>query len=372
MNKSLHIISFDVPYPPNYGGIIDVFYKLKSLYELKIDIYLHTFEFGKGKQDELKKYCKQVYYYKRKPFINSIFSTLPLRVNSRQNERLSENLNCIEAPILFEGLHTTSLLLKTSFSNRKLLVRAHNIEHNYFYGLAKSEKNILKKIIFKIEAFKLQRYEKILDKVNSILTISPLEQSYFKQKFGDKAFYLPAFHKNNTIKNLSEKGSIILYHGDLRVADNIKAVLYLIDILKEINFPTVFASSFKNEFLSKKISSYSNMQFVIIKDKNHLDDLLKKAHINILPTFQNTGIKLKLINVLFNGRFCLVNSKMVENTGLENLCEIANTKKEFTQKIIELLEKNYTTKNFENRLNSIHLKEFDTKKNAQKIIDLAY
>ncbi len=30
-DKYLHIISFDIPYPPNYGGVIDVFYKLKAL-----------------------------------------------------------------------------------------------------------------------------------------------------------------------------------------------------------------------------------------------------------------------------------------------------------------------------------------------------
>ena len=29
----LHVVAFNVPYPPDYGGIIDVFYKLKALSE---------------------------------------------------------------------------------------------------------------------------------------------------------------------------------------------------------------------------------------------------------------------------------------------------------------------------------------------------
>ena len=29
--KNINIVSFDIPYPPNYGGIIDVFYKIKAL-----------------------------------------------------------------------------------------------------------------------------------------------------------------------------------------------------------------------------------------------------------------------------------------------------------------------------------------------------
>ena len=31
-DKEVHIVSFDVPYPPNYGGVIDVFYKIKTLF----------------------------------------------------------------------------------------------------------------------------------------------------------------------------------------------------------------------------------------------------------------------------------------------------------------------------------------------------
>ena len=30
-DPELNIVSFDVPYPPDYGGVIDVFYKIKEL-----------------------------------------------------------------------------------------------------------------------------------------------------------------------------------------------------------------------------------------------------------------------------------------------------------------------------------------------------
>ncbi|MGI8893131.1 MAG: mannosyltransferase, partial [Bacteroidia bacterium] len=56
-----------------------------------------------------------------------------------------------------------------------------------------------------------------------------------------------------------------------------------------------------------------------------INALIRNAHINIIPTFQPTGIKLKLLAALFSGRFCIANSAMVENTGLEKLCIIANT-----------------------------------------------
>ena len=39
--KHLHIISFDVPFPADYGGVIDVFYKLKAFASEGVKIHLY-------------------------------------------------------------------------------------------------------------------------------------------------------------------------------------------------------------------------------------------------------------------------------------------------------------------------------------------
>ena len=57
----LHIVSFDVPFPPNYGGVIDVFYKIKALHKLGVKIILHTFDYGRGKPTELNNYCEEIF-----------------------------------------------------------------------------------------------------------------------------------------------------------------------------------------------------------------------------------------------------------------------------------------------------------------------
>ncbi|MEI7802398.1 MAG: mannosyltransferase, partial [Bacteroidota bacterium] len=46
MTNQLHIISFNVPYPPDYGGVIDVYYKIKALKEAGVKIHLHCYEYG--------------------------------------------------------------------------------------------------------------------------------------------------------------------------------------------------------------------------------------------------------------------------------------------------------------------------------------
>lgn len=368
MDKAINIISFDVPYPPNYGGVIDVFYKIKALKKLEFDIYLHTFEYGKGESNELEKYCKKIYYYKRKSTLLSLFSIVPSIVLSRKNKRLIINLKKNNYPILFEGLHTTYPLIKTFFNKRIIMVRAHNIEHHYYNGLLKSESNIFKKLFYFFEAIKLKKHQEVLEKTYFILTISPLEQDYFSIRFPLKSKYIPAFHQNNTINSNNGIGKFALYHGDLRVPDNIKACTFLIKIFSKINYPLVIASSFNNQHISNKVKKYTNISFKNNCNKSELDNLVKDAHINVLPTFQNTGIKLKLINALYNGKFCLVNNFMVKDTGLEKLCVIANSEEQFTEQIKSLSQQKFTDQEILKRKEL--LANYNTEMSALKIVEL--
>lgn len=368
MDKYLNIISFNVPYPPNYGGVIDVYYKLRALHKLGVKIILHTFEYGRGESKDLNEFCDTIFYYKRNSKIRSSLSRIPFIVKTRANYTLIENLKLNNYPILFEGLHTTFPLINSEFKDRTTLIRMHNIEHNYYKGLSKSEENNLKKIFFTIEAIKLKNYESILNNSNYILTISPLEHNYFLSKFPLKTKYIPAFHRHDFITSLEGLGNYALYHGDLSIPDNLKACHFLIDVFSEIDYPLVIASSTINKKLSTLISKHSTINFVMLSNDIELNELLENAHINVLPTFQNTGIKLKLLNALFSGKFCLVNNEMILETGLENLCTIANTKKEFKKSIKELSLINFTKEDIIRREEK--LQNFNTATSALKILEL--
>jgi hypothetical protein len=368
LSNNLHLVSFDVPFPANYGGVIDVFYKIKALHQLGVKIHLHAFEYGRGYQKELEKYCEIITYYKRSKSPLNILSTKPFIVKSRSDSRLIKNLKKDSYPILFEGLHTTYPLNDFDFKDRLILVRMHNIEHDYYTGLAQSEGKIGRRTFFKQEAKKLLQYERILQKANYILTISPFEQQYFRKKYGSKAIYIPVFNKNNYIKNISEKGEFAMYHGDLRVADNIKAVNFLLSVFKDLDYPLKIVSSYINNELGNKIKTTSNISFIKLDEVNKLDKLFEKAHVNVLPTFQKTGIKLKLIHALYQSRFCIVNTPMIEETNLENLCFIANTISEFQNQINRCFTLKYTNNEIEKRKEI--LKIFDNIINAKKIVHL--
>ena len=52
----LHIISFTIPYPPNYGGAIDVFYKIKALHSAGVKVHLHCFSYDLNLKNTAMKY----------------------------------------------------------------------------------------------------------------------------------------------------------------------------------------------------------------------------------------------------------------------------------------------------------------------------
>ena len=105
----LHVIAFDVPYPANYGGVIDVFYRVKALSEAGVKVHLHCFEYGRGKAEVLNR-CYEVKYYKRDTSFWKQFRREPYVVASRRSEALVKDLLKDDYPILCEGLHTTAVL----------------------------------------------------------------------------------------------------------------------------------------------------------------------------------------------------------------------------------------------------------------------
>ena len=90
--KHLHIVSFNVPFPPDYGGIIDIFHKIRSLKNAGVRVILHTFTYERSPAAELEEYCEKVYYYPRKTGWKSQFSFKPYIIYSRRSSELLINL----------------------------------------------------------------------------------------------------------------------------------------------------------------------------------------------------------------------------------------------------------------------------------------
>lgn len=370
-DSHLHIISFDVPYPPSYGGVIDVFYKIKAFYEAGVKIHLHCFEYGRPRAEELEAFCESVSYYKRRTDKFQIFRKLPYIVSSRTSTELVESLLKDNYPILMEGLHSCFLLKDVRFKGRKLIVRTHNIEHEYYANLAKVERNFLKRLYFYVESLKLTKFESALCNTNMIASISLHDKLYFSSYFKN-VFHIPAFHPFEEIKSAEGLGDYVFYHGNLSVGENNEAALYLVNqIFNDLDIPLVIAGSKPSKLLVSSISKYKN---IILKEDiptEEIHRLIYHAQVNVLPTFQATGMKLKLLAVLFSGRHCVVNTPMVKETGVEKLCHIADTAVEMKKMIRDLYEVQFDKLEVENRKTLLE-EEFSNRINIEKFIQLIF
>lgn len=352
MEKHLHIVCFDVPYPANYGGAIDVFHKVRCLHKAGVAITLHCFEYGNRKQqDILKQYCKTVYYYQRNTSWLNLFSALPYNVVSRINPELKKNLLQDNAPIVFEVLHTCYLLNDPDLKNRIKLYRHSNIEHEYFRELAKAERSFIKRLYLKWEANKLERFEKQIAQANAILSVSETDLVYFRKHYpSTPSYYLPSFHEFDAITSQAGKGDYILYHGNLSVSENYHAAGWLIDhVFSKINLPVIIAGLNPAQHLIQKIEAYAHIQLKANCSAEEMKTLIQNAQLNCLYTEQGTGLKLKLLNVLFSGKFVLTNSAMITGTTLGPACIICDTASDYLQQINQLYDREFTTEMIEQR-----------------------
>ena len=365
--KHLHIVSFNVPYPPDYGGVIDVYYKIKALFDLGIKIHLHCFHYGREESKELEQICASVQYYERKKFYQALYSSVPYIIGSRQSGELLENLNADEYPILFEGLHTCFYLSHPSIRSRIKAVRMHNVEWEYYKSLKDAERNYLIKYYFNIEANRLKKFEEELKHADRIFAISKSDYEYLRQSYENIEF-VSAFHSNETVTSKTGKGDFVLYHGNLGVVENNQAALFIVKkIAAELKLPFIIAGKNPTDALKKEVKKHSHIELIENPSFERISDLLANAQINFLTTFQNTGIKLKLLNSLYRGRFCLVNSKMVNNTGLESLC-IVEDNPTVTKRLIEDLMGIEFDEQEINKRKVLLDSHFSNRSNAEKIV----
>lgn len=367
-NKYIHIISFDIPYPPIYGGIIDVFYKIKSLHQLGFHVILHCFQYkGKGASDELEKYCSQVHYYKRKEAYKVFFSLVPYIVSSRSNSELLDNLLQDHHPIVFEGLHTCFYLNHPAVKDRNKIVWMHNIEADYYRGLSQSDKNFIHKIHFSVESKKLKTFESVLKSATTIFSVNKADAEYMKQ-YCEQSIFMPPFHLNESIHIQKGIGDYILYHGSLDVVENHQAAVYLIQkVFSRMDKKVIIAGKLPKSSLYDLVKKYPHVQIKADLPKEELDKLIENAQCNVLFTFQSTGLKHKLLNALYRGRHVILNDKMVLNSGLEELCHIANTAEDIVSTIDKYWFREISPEEIEKRKKILE-EGFSNIANAKKMI----
>jgi glycosyltransferase involved in cell wall biosynthesis len=368
-SRILHIVTHDVPWPADYGGVVDLFYKLKALHEQGVNIHLHCFTQGRAPQAELEKYCASVHYYQRNKNWKGISSHLPFIVKSRASSELINRLNQDNHPVLLEGIHTTYHLHTGELRDRKIVVRLHNAEFNYYRKLAQHERHLFKKMYYIRESRLLKKYEQSLAGKAKFIAVSDTDVALYKKTFGVKDIhFLPVFIADTLVTGKEGIGNYCLYHGNLAINENHKAAVWLLEkVFSKINIPLVVTGRNPSPALERLAHRKKNTCLVANPSDAELRDLISRAQVNVLPSFNNTGVKLKLINALCNGRHCLVNEAGVAGSALESACHTTETAEGFCSVILQLYHLPYAEEEIQLRQGLLY-HQYNNTMNAKKLM----
>ena len=333
---TLHVISLTVPWPPDFGGAIDIWYKLVALHRAGVRIELHCFLYDRPKAAEIEKVCDRVHYYLRPRKVGRMASAKPFIVATRDHPDLLRNLQSTPGPILMEGVHSTRFLNHPLLRERDFWIRTHNVEHEYYRALSLTETRAAKRLYYLLEAFKLERYESsILKNARGILTISESDHKYFAARFPN-CHIIPPFHGNDRVSSKTGKGRYVLYHGDLSVPENISSARRLIALSDRFSLPLVLAGRIAEEARHGLIDGATEIRFVQNPSRAVMDELISDAAAILLPATQTTGFRLKLLDSLYKGRHVIAEPNMVHGTGLDALCTVVHNEDQWIEAVDRL------------------------------------
>ncbi|MGZ8544202.1 MAG: glycosyltransferase [Flavisolibacter sp.] len=369
MNDHLHIVCLDAPAPPDYGGAIDMYYKIKALAASGKKITLHYFNYRSDRGVKgLENDCIAIHAYDRKG-LKSLSPAAPFIVSSRINLQLIERLGADDDPILLEGLHCSGLVAHLKNPSRVVL-RMHNEEAEYYNRLAKNESGFRKRLYYNLESRLVRKYYRKLLAFNlQLACLSRQDMESFRTYGFNKLNFIPCFLPWQELRVLPGKGDYCLYHGNLKVPENEAAARWLIEeVFAGLEIVLVIAGNGISERLEKLARRCRNIRLIKDPVMEELNALVRDAHIHVLPSMNATGVKLKLLHALFEGRFCISNDAGVKGSAVETLVHLADDAESLRAVIKELYEKEFSEADIKNR--QLLLTVYDNKLNADKLNEL--
>jgi hypothetical protein len=252
---------------------------------------------------------------------------------------LWRNLEHDNYPVLIEGIHAAGWLLRRVPSARKVILRLHNVEHDYYRQLFLSSSSTIDRLYYHFESVLLKKFEKQIANIPDwILAVSQRDVETYRRLFDVKNIeVLPVFTGFVNDNPPSGTGYFCLYHGNLSVPENEKAVAWLLnEVFFDADMPFVIAGKNPSPELKQFIARFDNAKLIADPSVEKMRSLIADAQCNVLPSFNITGIKLKIINALFHGRHCIVNSAAVKGSGVESICHIAKNARQFREAVRNL------------------------------------
>lgn len=345
MDRQLHIVTHQVPYPADTDIAHDTLFAIRAFASAGIKVHLHCYACEREEQTTLNQVCHKINYYPRNRGQKGLGWAVPHMVSSRASSALVNRLNADDYPIVFMGLHSVYPLLQKGYHpTRKVLVRLNRLESTHHRELARITPWGIHKLYYAIESLRCAILEKKIIKSQNVIASSNELVEAIKKRYGkQRVLYIPEFRGMTPVYFEEGKGGFCLFHGNLAERENEYAAHWLLEhVFNTIEIPFVIAGNRPSTTLEQ--AAHLRMHTCLVADpsEKELMDLIKKAQVNLMPSFIGSSNKLGIMKALALGRHVLTNTKAVHHRNLSAVCEVAADPASFCKAISVLFEQEFT------------------------------
>ena len=345
MENHLHIVMAENPFPADAPNLADAYFMIKALKTNGTRVHLHWFVESYAERSIPADFFDSIDFYEREKTKISFSTDLPYHVSTRSDKRLAAKLNEDSHPILFFGLNTTFSVYSKSFQkDRKIAIRLSRNESAYYQDLAEIVPWRGKKIHFQIEAWRFSNYIKRITANKITFFATPLISAFVQKiKKDSQLFTLPVFTGFPALFHYPEKGSFCLFHGRLSNKETAYAAFWLLEhVFNTLEIPFVIAGSDPSPELERAAHVRSHTCLVSNPSDKEMMELIKKAQLVVNPSFIRIEENEYLNQSLSLGRHVLINRKSTKDKKAREICHLARTPEDFTEKAQQLFETDFS------------------------------
>lgn len=272
--------------------------------------------------------------YQVKRFYSKAFAT-----------KLAETLKRNHFDIIhLESVFTTPYIpVIRQYSQAKIVLRTHNIEHLIWQRMAKNEQNPVKKWAIKAFSKQMKRYEYSLgNMIDAFAAISTPDYQFFKDLFVSVPGTVIPFGINvddyEPEEDYMPSDKPELFHiGSMDWLPNIEGVEWFLDEVWPsvlVEFPEV-TFTIAGRKIPDTITSRNDRNVIVAGEVPSANEFMLSKDIMVVPILAGSGIRVKIIEGMALGKVVITTSIGAEGLDVENGKNIliADTPEEFVAAI---------------------------------------
>jgi polysaccharide biosynthesis protein PslH len=379
----LLIVMPDFPFPPNYGGRVDMWSRIKLLNRmgLQVDLVASVKDVPSEQEaQEVRRCVCSLTLVKREMGPMKLLSLEPFSVRSRYNLRNIPLSNSYSAVIL-ETEHVATILQNPTLRADKRILRVHNDEAHYYRELSGSSHELWRKAFYRMEGIKFRSYSsRAMQWCDLFWFASDFERQEYCVRHPvsvPKASFVPLHVERSAMKRHKLSGNRVIFVGKLGFANNARGVEWYIDQmhprLADINgYELMVAGNTEGESLDslrRSIARHPNIS--LFENPTELQPYYEMASVFINPVFHGAGVKLKTIDAIRAGLPVVSTSIGIIGTPLLNGKHVivADDPQAFADSIRRLLSDRDYAENLVSEAQAFVGHEYDQERIVKELFD---